>query len=547
MVRDWDRTEMLGTDWFLFRHQWEAAYVAVTRYSEIPLWDPWKCGGIFLLGDPVAQIYSPLFLLAFLLGTVSALKLTIVLNTAAGIAGMYLCCRRLLGVGWEGAALGAVVFGASSFFSLHVLAGHPCFLPYYLLPWLLMAWRAAIDEVKWAAAIAMVLTMTIAEGGAYPLAHLWLVLILDGVTLATDLRRLRGVVVAWLVSGVLFALVGAFRLLPILETVGRFPRPTDDLDAATLMQVYSNLTERASTLVPSGRYPLGEYGGFIGPWGVLIGGLGLLLALRGRRWVVVGATFFLLLTLGDFSRFAPWSLLHMLPGFGSMRVPSRFIILLTFYLALAAGLALDRAVAVGRALLRSRVVPSVLALLVVGGIACQMGSEDVIGEVHYEPIHPQATEEPEFYLVPAPGPDESAFLEEGIHFPARGVGQVACVAGTPYYPAPGLWTGPGPQVRVESGRLNAFSMTANTATADVTLASEGDLTFNRTWAPDWVSNVGRVEADALGRVVVRGVPAGSSQVRISYAPRELMPGLLLSVLGVAGCVALWAGGAGARR
>ena len=39
-------------DWQMVHHNWEAAWVTVTRHGEMPLWDPYHCGGIPLFGNP---------------------------------------------------------------------------------------------------------------------------------------------------------------------------------------------------------------------------------------------------------------------------------------------------------------------------------------------------------------------------------------------------------------------------------------------------------------------------------------------------------------
>jgi len=39
-------------DWQMIHHNWEAAYVALARFGEWPLWDPFHCGGVSILGNP---------------------------------------------------------------------------------------------------------------------------------------------------------------------------------------------------------------------------------------------------------------------------------------------------------------------------------------------------------------------------------------------------------------------------------------------------------------------------------------------------------------
>ena len=51
-------------DWPCFLHMWEAGRVAVTRFGEWPLWDPFHCGGVTLFRIPQSRVYGPLFPLA---------------------------------------------------------------------------------------------------------------------------------------------------------------------------------------------------------------------------------------------------------------------------------------------------------------------------------------------------------------------------------------------------------------------------------------------------------------------------------------------------
>src|SRR3954468_9808582 len=44
-------------DWQMIHHNWEAAYIAITRFGEWPLWDPFHCGGVSILGNPESQVY----------------------------------------------------------------------------------------------------------------------------------------------------------------------------------------------------------------------------------------------------------------------------------------------------------------------------------------------------------------------------------------------------------------------------------------------------------------------------------------------------------
>ena len=91
-------------DWQFFHHMWEAGFVALTRYHEWPLWDPYHCGGITILGNPQSQHVSPLFRWRLLAGpTLGDASCSCWLHAWAGFAGMYLFARAGTGCHRAGA------------------------------------------------------------------------------------------------------------------------------------------------------------------------------------------------------------------------------------------------------------------------------------------------------------------------------------------------------------------------------------------------------------------------------------------------------------
>ena len=55
-------------DWQMVHHNWEVGWVALTRFGEWPLWDPYHCGGVTMLGNPESQHFTPWFLASLLVG-----------------------------------------------------------------------------------------------------------------------------------------------------------------------------------------------------------------------------------------------------------------------------------------------------------------------------------------------------------------------------------------------------------------------------------------------------------------------------------------------
>ena len=284
---------------------------------------------------------------------------------------------------------------------------------------------------------------------------------------------------------------------------------------------------------PGHEYVWAEYGTFIGWIALALGLVGVVLAARRQRWVLAGFLLFGGLMLGRVTPFHPWALLHALPVYGSLRVPSRFAVLMTFYLGLGAAIALQAAVGwLARRRWRHDLdflrgaLPWVLLLAIAGHLA--WGNGAVIDRWRGPPL-PPVDHDAEYHLI--------SRHQYGAYasFPARGVSNVGCYTGMTYPAAPGLWEGQRAQVRLRpGGEVHGVERTANTITADVELSVPGDLVVNQTWARGWSSDVGRVEQGDRGLIVVRGVPSGRRRVRLRYVPDDLA---LASALGGTGLLA----------
>src|SRR4051812_26575042 len=66
-----------------------AAVDSVRRFSELPLWDPWYCGGIYGLGAPQSRFAAPPFLLSLVFGAERAEPLIIFSFAMLGMEGTY--------------------------------------------------------------------------------------------------------------------------------------------------------------------------------------------------------------------------------------------------------------------------------------------------------------------------------------------------------------------------------------------------------------------------------------------------------------------------
>ncbi len=529
-------------DWQMVHHNWEVGWVALVRHGEWPLWDPYHCGGVTMLGNPESQHFAPWFLLAFLVGPTLGIKAMLVGHTVIGVLGMRAYAHRALGLAMPAAWLAAVAWALSGFFAWHGAGGHGTFLAFDYLPLVLLAWRRALRDVRGAVVVALLLALTVAEGGTYPLPYMGLALAFEALILARRPEARRATLRAALVVSVLFPLVSAVRLLPILEALRRFPRAMASIDRLSPADVVTALTERTHAWRwPGHEFVWPEYGAFVG-WTVialagfaLLGGVRALLgrmgggrARRGRILAAgLGAALFFALVLGN-GALRPWPLLHALPVFDALRVPSRFLGVATFYLALLAGLALDALAKSGAPRSAGRIAATALAWLVVLGATTDLAvvTRPIVDRWKAPPIGAGLTADA-FHLAPV-----ADYHARYAHLPREDLGTTGCYEGAMRWTvAPGLWLGPVPQVRATApGRVHASGRTPSRLYAEVDLPAPTRLVWNSNFDPGWRPSHGAAVDDA-GRLAI-DAPAGRYRLDVRFRPPLLAPSLALSALGL---------------
>lgn len=328
----------------------------------LPLWNPHLYGGAPHVGDIQAGFLYPPNLLLFLLRPVfpySALQGLSMAHIWFAGAGMYLWLARGLRTRRIAALAAALAFMFSDAFVTHF--GNLNFnAAASWLPWVFWAFgpapragirpaaarllRPAIAGVLLAVAtlaghIQATLFIALALAG-YIACEVWLARAEPGARAAAALLALA---VCFLVAALLAAPV----LLPSLQLVGETVRAGWSYAEAAGYSL--SPAQWVGWLIPGffGRGPQFHWGawprveiGYLGILPLILAGLALALR-RGRRtWALAAlAAGSFLLALGIYA--IPHGWLTLLPGFGQLRAPARFVLLTDFALAGLAGLGLD--------------------------------------------------------------------------------------------------------------------------------------------------------------------------------------------------------------
>lgn len=332
-------------DWdFSFEMAW-TPYYTIRHFHQIPLWNPYKCGGLPMFANPQSRILTPMFLLQLVCGPVLGLHLEIILHLALAWAGGYLL-GRTLGMTRFGAVGAATLFPASSWFYLHLGEGHAVMLPFAYLPWLVLClWRAFESRgATYAIAAGAILALMFGEGGVYAVTYSILV---AGV-LAFAVAFLKGSLQPLLelsISGLFAAGFAAAKLLPSRSFVDHFPRLIGNGYSTDwrVLGIALFSPDQDKLRVSPGGFGFHEYGAYVGIGFGLLALCAMLVPLRKTApWLLAAGVVFLL-SRGENSvfGFSLWQALHRFPIVSSERLPSRWFIPLVFTISVLAGYGVD--------------------------------------------------------------------------------------------------------------------------------------------------------------------------------------------------------------
>ena len=529
-----------GGDGPFYHKMIEAARFSVLHFHELPLWNPYECGGVPLWDNPQGVAGAPLVWPALFLGTTRTIEIWYIVHSAIGFTCMWLLARSEFRLSRGAAFVAATTWAFCGFQNQHYSGGHFTFVPFLFFPGAILLWRRAETDMRMAVGLGLLVALTIYEGGVYPLPHLVLMLGVETLMRIWPARRFVAIARAGAVVVLVAFTVGAARFLPVIDQLRSHTRPlgieTDAMQWSTLKDIF--LSRDHGRSVAGQMYVWPEFGDYLGPFILVLAVIGLFLAGVENTWMIVLLVWAFLLMLGHVGRFAPWSLLkaHVFP-FKEMRVPSRFVASLTMWISICAGLGIDRLAEKARRWFGAKngSEPLRVALL---GIAL-VGAGEMIGvgiswsaQCFTTPAEVKVEASPHLYYG---GAGLAAFLDQ----PRQNRGRLECWEEWSFMAGAPLWNGDVTQAKSQSDGavVEATSRTPNTFTLDIDAKQPARILINSTYDRGWRTNVGTL--DNLDRELVLDVPAGRHHVELRYWPHGLTLGLWLTGLGIVAVVAFF--------
>jgi hypothetical protein len=501
----------------------EAARIAVARFHELPLWDPYYCGGIPGLGTPSARFASPTFLLTLGFGTLRGAALATLAMTFLGLEGTFRYVRAR-GGGALASMTAAPVFALSGLFAHATLVAWTNFYGFELVPWALFGLGLALRGSRRGLVITAVsMAWMIGFGGTYtaPLTALAAAFELACVTSVDVGRRDRAVRLGrvarmGLVVVLLTAAISMLRLWPVAENLSASPRLLGGKPGTPPVWVWRLLFGEKSN-----HWAKGDF---------LIGLLALPLVLFGafRKKSIplaIGVFVWVWFALGYKTDLSIFAALRTVPPYTMLRAPERFLVFVALAAATLAALGVRRLEIAGR---RSH---RLLGLALVGHALLVA---DTVLLVEHADLRAAGR-----HMDPEPPVVERDFRQArgnrwlAGYYPLMSRGSLTCFDDYDIAQSP-LLRGDLPAEEylrdAEAGTVRRVAWSPDRIDLQVDLVRAARVYVNQNWHPGWRASDGVVVAED-GLLAV-DLPAGSHAVTLRFRSRAALAGIVTAIAGL---------------
>ncbi len=541
-----------GQDWAYFVHHATVATRTWTEYGQVPMWNPWFCGGIPALANIQTDALSPDLLLTLPFDQPVASALRLLLFIVVGLEGAWRYARHHDVRGW-GALMAAAAFMFSGRFMMIFWDGHLPFFGFALAPWVFLGLEKSYQRLRWGLVSAVALTWIFFNGGA--VATPLIVAMMGFLVLRDTLERALFPTAEanrkhWYRPLAALAFIGLFtlllslpRLVPVFQTLIDYPRHWDEPEALSVWHVSGML------FLPPRSWSYFDLGTSYVGLGI---GLAFLAALplRGRamwKLLVAGAIAFDL-AMGDAGPLHLWKLMHAFPVVSDVRAAFRFTFLAALFISIGAGRALwwlEQKIALRAAAFYARRLQRGVATrrwpVVAAACALAGGAALVIGGHGPLATRQRLTQIPRLEVGPtAPGDFHQALGTRWIAqvWPRANLGSIACFE-EQHFPGSSSLRGDRAQeewlVRGE-GTVRRLGWSPNEIDLEVDAPNGGIVVVNQNAGRGWSTNVGAI-AEHQGLLAAR-VPPGKHTLTLTYEEPGIIALMAVSLLTMLG-IAVW--------
>ncbi len=255
-----------------------------------------------------------------------------------GFWGMYRLLKRI-GTNFPLRLLLSYVWDFNSFSALHMAGGHFTFAIYLLTPWVLLALLNIRKKWGW---LWFSLMISLIFNSAIHYMTIQLTMVTSVLIVYEICRRFfkgkmtwKQVLWPYIKAGILIAVLVLPKAIYTFQFSHEFPR-LDAIDDYSLpVSFFMAVITSRGAVTPSAyfqsQWSWTEYGDYFGIISVILTFYMVIKVILAKTYearnilLLAGMFLSFLLFMGHFNKFAPYNILHHLPIFNQMRVPSRYI------------------------------------------------------------------------------------------------------------------------------------------------------------------------------------------------------------------------------
>ena len=329
----------------------------ILRYHQFPLWNPYSNGGNVLLAHSHCPFLSPLYIFVLIFGPIIGLKLEIIIHLFIGMLGMFFLSKHM-NLSRCASFMPPIVYMLSSIYTLHLSEGHVEWLAMAFAPWLFLCFLKSLNRPGYIFGGIFFLALILLSGSVNVSNIIIMLLFNYSIFILLQERRiipLKSLAAIFIGTFLLCAV----KLIPMLEFLKENPRKINYNETTKFSLLPTILLSRDQGLLyqhtkwtsPQQKleirerkfeYSWHEYGAYIGFVPLILSIAGFFFYFKQHWPLLLTGMLSLWGSLGRGAFYDLWALLHKLPIYGSLRVPSRFILGFIFCISLFSGLGLSK-------------------------------------------------------------------------------------------------------------------------------------------------------------------------------------------------------------